>query len=485
MNVINFFIILLIIMVFIKTRNYKRDVFERLPKKGNELKQLYPMALYLITFLASRQISMSRHNRKSNIERLNIIEVQNDSEILFNIRRVSLIIMILFVAAVFSLLYGMSSSEGVIKAGNQIQRPSYGMMETEVDFNANGTEVKARISPREYTYEEAISNFSKAYEYLLVAMKGENQSLEDVRVDLKLLNYLDEWAIKINWIISDTKLIEMDGKVNNRFFEDDKEESVKLTAIMSYLDCECTYEINVIIKAPVLTANERFIRDLEFLIQHEDEENKTKDSIKLPEDINGVKVAYKNNKTNNPIVFTILGFTTAVLIYLGMDKELDNKMNKRKSEMMVDYSEIVSRLTILSTAGMSIKSAWKKMVNDYEKSISSNEKSRRYAYEEMKITFNEMDSGISEGNAYLNFGKRCNIHQYIKLGSLLEQNVKKGTKGLGKMLEAEALDAFEERKNIAKKLGEEAGTKLLIPMIIMLVIVMVIVMIPAFTSFGV
>ena len=40
-------------------------------------------------------------------------------------------------------------------------------------------------------------------------------------------------------------------------------------------------------------------------------------------------------------------------------------------------------------------------------------------------------------------------------------------------------EAFLERKNIAKRLGEEAGTKLLIPLFIMLMIVMAIVILPA------
>jgi len=67
----------------------------------------------------------------------------------------------------------------------------------------------------------------------------------------------------------------------------------------------------------------------------------------------------------------------------------------------------------------------------------------------------------------------------------LEQNLKKGTKGLAQMLENESLEAFEERKNIAKRLGEEAGTKLLAPMAIMLIIVMIIVIVPALLSFSI
>lgn len=51
------------------------------------------------------------------------------------------------------------------------------------------------------------------------------------------------------------------------------------------------------------------------------------------------------------------------------------------------------------------------------------------------------------------------------------------------LLEQEAEEAFEERKNSAKKLGEEAGTKLLFPMLLMLGIVIAIIMVPALLSF--
>ena len=64
----------------------------------------------------------------------------------------------------------------------------------------------------------------------------------------------------------------------------------------------------------------------------------------------------------------------------------------------------------------------------------------------------------------------------------MTQNLRKGTRGLGLLLEQEAADAFEERKNLAKKYGEEAGTKLLLPMMIMFGIVVAVIMVPAMMS---
>ena len=53
---------------------------------------------------------------------------------------------------------------------------------------------------------------------------------------------------------------------------------------------------------------------------------------------------------------------------------------------------------------------------------------------------------------------------------------------MNNLLKIEAIQEIEERKALAKRLGEEAGTKLLLPMFLMLAIVLIIVIIPAFLS---
>ena len=103
-------------------------------------------------------------------------------------------------------------------------------------------------------------------------------------------------------------------------------------------------------------------------------------------------------------------------------------------------------------------------------------------YEEMLITCHEIESGVGEARAYERFGERCGLHRYRKFCSLLVQNLRKGTRGLVQLLEQEVSDAFEERKNLAKKSGEEAGTKMLFPMMMMFGIIIVIIMVPAFLS---
>ena len=120
------------------------------------------------------------------------------------------------------------------------------------------------------------------------------------------------------------------------------------------------------------------------------------------------------------------------------------------------------------------------MALDYGKTETGKE---RAAYEEIRTTCYEMDSGISEAEAYRRFGERCGQVKYKTLATLLIQNLQKGSRHLSDLLEKESVEAWEERKRKARVLGEAAATKLLLPMVLMLLVVMAVIMLPAGLSF--
>ena len=124
------------------------------------------------------------------------------------------------------------------------------------------------------------------------------------------------------------------------------------------------------------------------------------------------------------------------------------------------------------------------MVKDYEQA-GRNKANKRYAYEELSFACHEMDNGVSEAVAYEQFARRCGQNCYSKLAALLSQNSKKGNSSLLQQLRTESEHAQEERRNLARKMGEEAGTKLLLPMMLLLVMVMLMILVPAMLSFGI
>ena len=89
---------------------------------------------------------------------------------------------------------------------------------------------------------------------------------------------------------------------------------------------------------------------------------------------------------------------------------------------------------------------------------------------------------MGELRAYREFAERCELQPYRKLSALLVMGQRMGNKKLLESLREEADRVFLERKNMARKLGEEAGTKLLLPMMLLLSDVMGIILIPAFLS---
>ncbi len=76
-------------------------------------------------------------------------------------------------------------------------------------------------------------------------------------------------------------------------------------------------------------------------------------------------------------------------------------------------------------------------------------------YEEMVLTESQLKSGVSESQAFYEFGSRCGLQPYMKLAALLEQSRKNGARSLRERLRLEMADAFEQRKHQARRLGRK------------------------------
>lgn len=173
-----------------------------------------------------------------------------------------------------------------------------------------------------------------------------------------------------------------------------------------------------------------------------------------------------------------LAAALAILVMKGREEQA--ALQKKYEELLMDYPGLVMKFTLLVQAGMTARKAFQKMALDYRR---KRENGKRTAYEEIMVICYEMDSGISESEAYRRFGERCGQVKYKTLATLLIQNLQKGSRHLSDMLERESMEAWEERKRKARVLGEAAATKLLLPMMLMLLVVMAIIMIPAFLTF--
>ena len=243
---------------------------------------------------------------------------------------------------------------------------------------------------------------------------------------------------------------------------------------------QAVHEMTVRLCPAPRTKEEELLDKIRGKITEYGNENKTEEMIKLPEEVDGREISYHYQMDARGMVVLAMGAVTVILLFCLERQNEKKDEEKKKQQMMMDYPQIVSQLNLLLGAGMSSKSAWKKIVDDYQRRKPA--RGTRAAYEEMASTWNEMCGGVPEKDCYESFGSRCGLQDYMKLGALLSQNLRRGTKGLADALRLEGLHAFEERKALARRRGEEAGTRLLLPMFLMLAVVLVIVIVPAFLS---
>ena len=84
---------------------------------------------------------------------------------------------------------------------------------------------------------------------------------------------------------------------------------------------------------------------------------------------------------------------------------------------------------------------------------------------------------------YEQLGQRLHVPEYYQLMQHISQHIRMGTKDLRNLMETEMQTALRKKRESAKKKGEEASTKLLLPMVILLAFVMAIIIFPAMIEF--
>lgn len=345
-----------------------------------------------------------------------------------------------------------------------------------------GRELQIEIPEQRYTEKELEIYYKKFCAEAGEVLTGSHKSNRYVTENLYLPDSLEPYPFQISWESSDEMLIDGNGNLGKKIAEQGEE--VRLTAKLSCQDWEKEYSFLAVVFPTPANAETLWEESLKKEVDKYQKETEHEKMLKLPAQVEGIPISWKAKRDTTGYLVLVLTAAGIVVIYIGKDRDLHREREKRNQKMLLDYPEIVQKLTLFMGAGMTVRTAWQKMTLDYVKSLEKN-KEKNYAYEEMLVAWREMESGISEAKSYHNFAKRCRIPCYLKLGALLSQNLRKGSVGLLQILRNEADLAFEERKRMARKLGEEAGTKLLLPMMLMLGVVMVVVMVPAFLSFSI
>lgn len=385
----------------------------------------------------------------------------------------------------------LKGADPVLKDGYILNRNPFGQEGETYQLEVKGladskkTEhLELILEAEQYTEKEAEAVYEQIMEKLPEHILGDNPSLEEVRSPLKFISELPEYGVDLSWRSGAPDLLEPDGQIHGEGVPEHGEQAVLFVRLTDG-NWPREYEIPIRIKPPLLTPVQRAAKDLEQQIKDMEQDGRYEREFFLPRFQEGNRLSYDILGEPAPILsLTALGFAGALLITLKEKTDLKKQEERRRQQMLLDYSEVLSRLIIFLGAGMSIRSAWERIVSDYRRSVEHGVRQKRYVYEEMVLTDSQLKSGVSESQAFYEFGSRCGLQPYMKLAALLEQSRKNGARNLRERLRLEMADAFEQRKHQARRLGEEAGTRLLIPLFLLLAVVMVMIAVPAWLAFG-
>ena len=162
----------------------------------------------------------------------------------------------------------------------------------------------------------------------------------------------------------------------------------------------------------------------------------------------------------------------AVYYYYG--KSMEQQIEKRADEVMLDFSEVVSKLALLVNSGMIVSDAWAKVSESGERTI----------YREMRRSIEEINNGKSFGDALYVFAQRSLLPEVKKFASTLIQGVTQGNSELAVMLTQQSKEVWNLKRQVVRRKGELANNKLLLPMGLTFIGILIMIMVPIFTNLG-
>lgn len=411
----------------------------------------------------------SRYLRKVEVLNRKPLEIETDKKITEIIH--SILVMVFILAAA---LTGISFIPEE-KAGNVITRPgvaedsSFVEMELKDKENGETEVVNLEIQPREYTETEFKEKCEETKKYIDSVILGENRDKDYITESLIFPEKNEDGSLHITWETDDPMIINNDGRLNKENIDENAEINIK--ASIRDNNFNDTYEIKVrVIKNDILTGSEK----AKVEILNIEEENRSQDELEIPGRIGNVYINRRVEDINDKCLkLMMLGLLVIVTMAYYRIYKIKEKGEERDKELEDAYFGFVNRLTIYIGAGLTLKDALGEAVK---------KESCEYLVKEVRSCLNMISSGMSETRAYNELGKNIGIEEYVRLMSIISQNLTFGNSNLIKLMDDEVKSSFFLRKERIRKRGEEASEKLLIPTSILLLLVMLVVMYPAFIN---
>lgn len=379
----------------------------------------------------------------------------------------------------------MKQSDGTPAGVIVREKPGGAIRQEQISYKTgdgiNG-KVELEIHPQECSEREAKEYVQKAVKIWEREYLGENSSEMEVYQPLNLPEQLLDGMVTVTYESSDIDVLQEEGTIA---MEHVPEEGIvlELQAKFSCQNYSQTEIRSLQIVLPPVGSAERLEIELARKAEETEQNSRKNQEVALPDEIGENDIFWMKPGQKDWMMMLAAG-GVFVLALEWKKSEVQKKEEKaRQEKLRREYPQLVEQLALLIGSGMTIRRAWERILHMEERFVKHHTDQPHLFGKEMWITYQEIQKGYGEREAYEHFGRRIGIPEYRRLASLLTRNLEKGTRDLCELLTAESQEAWENRKYQARKLGEEAGMKLLFPMILLFLLILIILLYPALQKF--
>lgn len=171
-------------------------------------------------------------------------------------------------------------------------------------------------------------------------------------------------------------------------------------------------------------------------------------------------------------VIAIVGLT--VLGYLPYDN-LNSKARRRQEAIDRDFPNVISKITLLVTAGMNI-------VKAIEETAKSGD---TVMYQEVQRMVKETHQSVSLEAALVHLQCRCTNKHLDKMITVISKSYVAGNANLADNLRAINAECWLDKKHNARRMGEVVQNKLFVPTMLMFAGILIVIIVPAMSGFSI
>ena len=250
---------------------------------------------------------------------------------------------------------------------SELVRPDSGeiMYELEVIQGESIDEIQVYVGERVLTDEELELVFAQAEKLLEERFLGENEGMDMIENPVNLINTLPEYDMQVRWYIEDREVIDYWGNI----YQGNDEKATRVIATLVY-EKEAGEGVEksreYIYEPKVRPYSEKQLHNMEIMeiFDTADENSANRDSVILPQSHNGKRLQYRIKKENAVFRFILIIPLIIAVVIIEKRSMKANRKKKLQEELTREYPEIISKLSLLTGAGMTPYNALKRIAAD-------------------------------------------------------------------------------------------------------------------------